>query len=232
MSIEPVQNQAPGSRAASTLDDAQLADESPLRRVGIVPYTEDSGIMVLGVPIHPQGSTIFVKDSLESALAKQQIALDRLASFPDAQIQHCLLRHCLDAVKVQWLLRTSPCLAHPDVIQHGDSQIRGTLSRILGQPLNDSQWLQATMSLRDGGLGIRTPSLVAGPARISCVLNWCERADMALTYKSGSPSNIVDNNQLLALLTSQIGTAVEPLGKWSTERQISPFTGDSCQQSW
>ena len=106
-----------------------------MRLASLTPYSRESGVKVLGIPIHGKASTQFVRDFLEEQLAKQQKALDRLAALPDAQAQHAVHRYCLDACKLQWFLRTAPCLLHPDLLRQGDNAIRSTLSRIIGSPL-------------------------------------------------------------------------------------------------
>src|SRR6218665_327234 len=65
------------------------------------------------------------------------------------------LRHCsLGASRLSYLLRCSPCFDHPALgTLYG--LMRSGLEAIVNCFLNDHQWLQAMLPIRDGGLGIR-----------------------------------------------------------------------------
>ena len=77
----------PGIASASQWPE-HIPLDSPLRLASLTPYSRESGVKVLGIPIHGKASTQFVRDCLEEQLAKQQKALDRLGALPDAQVQH------------------------------------------------------------------------------------------------------------------------------------------------
>lgn len=67
--------------------------------------------------------------TLSTVITKKE-ALSKLGDMSDAQVQHALLRHCLDGCKLQWLLRTSPALLHGEELRSADDDLRNTLSRI------------------------------------------------------------------------------------------------------
>ena len=74
-----------------------------------------------------------------------------------------LLRSCFGAPKLTYLLRSAPCWGHP-FLEKIDIQMRHGLERILNIELNDTQWLQATLPIRDGGLGVRRVTMLASSA--------------------------------------------------------------------
>src|SRR6218665_2792275 len=64
-----------------------------------------------------------------------------------------LLRASFGAAKLTFLLKTATCYAHP-ALGRMDDEIRRGLENILNISLNDIQWIQATLPIRDGGLGL------------------------------------------------------------------------------
>src|SRR6218665_3478272 len=81
-----------------------------------------------------------------------------------AQAALILLQASFGAAKLTFLLRTAPCYAHPALERMDDKICRG-LENILNINLNDIQWLQATLPIRDGGLGVRRVSMLATSSR-------------------------------------------------------------------
>ena len=71
-----------------------------------------------------------------------------------------LLRASFGASRVQHLLRSSPSADHHALKTFDDIQ-RCTLNTIINSDLTDTQWLQATLPVKDGGLGVRRVSSIA-----------------------------------------------------------------------
>jgi len=63
-----------------------------------------------------------------------------------------LLRSFFSAPKVLHLLRCAPSVSH-SALQTFDSLLKDSVQRITNSNLSDIQWLQASLSLKDGGLG-------------------------------------------------------------------------------
>ena len=61
------------------------------------------------------------------------------------------------------LLRCSPSVSHPALLDF-DRLLRLAVERITNSSLTDTQWLQASLPIKDGGLGVRRVSSVALPA--------------------------------------------------------------------
>ena len=74
-----------------------------------------------------------------------------------------LLRSSFSARKVLHLLRCAPSVSHA-ALQTFDSLLRDCVQCITNSKLSDIQWLQASLPVRDGGLGVRRVSSLAIPA--------------------------------------------------------------------
>ena len=62
--------------------------------------------------------------------------------------------------KLQYILRTSPCSNNPRLSIFDDT-LRQGLSTILNVSLSDDQWLQASLPVQKGSLGIRSAGMLA-----------------------------------------------------------------------
>ena len=112
------------------------------------------------------GAPLFIGPSLDEAWLKRcedlRRATERLKSI-DAQDALILLRVSFSAPRVQHLLRCSPSADHP-ALQSFDDLLRSAVCNITNCDLTDMQWLQASLPIKDGGLGIRRVSTLALPA--------------------------------------------------------------------
>ena len=76
----------------------------------------------------------------------------------------CLLRYSFAIPKILYILRTAPCFTSPHLEAY-DSELRSTLSEVLNIDLeDDSSWLQASLPVEYGGVGIRRPGHPAAPS--------------------------------------------------------------------
>ena len=62
-----------------------------------------------------------------------------------------------------YFIRSSPCLGHP-ILARFDTLARSTLSVVLNVDFSDGQWLQASLTVNSGGLGVRSVPLLAPSA--------------------------------------------------------------------
>lgn len=77
-----------------------------------------------------------------------------------------LLRASFSAPKLQHTLRSAPCTDHP-LLNEFDQSLRSALIKVCNIALSDDQWLQASLPVRCGGLGIRRVSSLASSAFIA-----------------------------------------------------------------
>ena len=123
-----------------------------------------NGVDLLGSPIF--GSDVFfedfVKSKVESILAMQSHPVD----IDDPQVALHLLQSCLSLCKLNYLLRTVPPNAVAESCKLFDIGLRNSLETIIHSSLNDTSWLQATLPISLGGLGLRLASTSAPAAYI------------------------------------------------------------------
>jgi len=74
-----------------------------------------------------------------------------------------LLRSSFSTPKVLHLLRCSPSVAHSSLARF-DSLLTSAIQGITNSDLSGIQWLQASLPVKDGGLGVRRVSSLALPA--------------------------------------------------------------------
>jgi len=115
--------------------------------------------ILLGAPLFP-GSVL---DRLWSERCTDlSRAVDRL-SLIGSQDALILLRASFSAPRVQHLLRCSPSVDNA-ALSTFDDLLRSALNRISNSNLSDTQWLQATLPIKEGGLGVRRVASLALPA--------------------------------------------------------------------
>lgn len=198
------------------------------------------------------GAPLFKGDALNEVLIGHcdslKSAVEDLACL-QSQAALMLLRSCFGAPKLMYILRTAQCWGH-SLLEEFDNQMRAGLEMILNIRLSDIQWKQATLPIRDGGLGFRRVSMLASSAYIasaastrslvSAVLDTVEWSDVHLDeiLESRSSTKPTGDEQLL---TSQKVwdrplIAIERAAVWSSNNDplnqarlgavSSPHSGD------
>jgi len=100
-----------------------------------------------------------------------------------------------------------------------DNKLRGLISRILNVDMNDSQWIQATLPVRCGGLGIRRSTQVAPSAFLASVAGVMDTV-----------ASILPRHQTLP-----VDKAIDAaLGRWKTLGGVTPPSGVDArsQKCW
>ena len=101
----------------------------------------------------------FFKTRIDTVLEAQ----DRLTDLDNPQVELHLLRSCLSLCKLNHLLRTVPPGVADSQLARFDRGLRHALGSIIHSSVSDTAWLQATLPVRLGGLGLRQ-ALVSSPA--------------------------------------------------------------------
>jgi hypothetical protein len=135
-------------------------------------------------------------DDLERAAGRL-----RLLTAHDALI---LLRASFSAPKMLHTLRASPCSSHP-ALEKFDSILRNCISHICNTDLSDLQWIQASLPVRNGGLGIRRVSSLAPSAFLASAAGTRHLQDKILPRLQASPDSAV--NQVLAVWSVRFSPA-------------------------
>ena len=74
-----------------------------------------------------------------------------------------LLRNSISVPKLLYTLRTSECCDNLQ-LQKFDKMQRKCITDVININMNDNQWTQATLPVKDGGLGIRSVTVLAPSA--------------------------------------------------------------------
>ena len=115
-------------------------NEPSLSQVRVV-----EGASVLGVPLGNHTSVDAAIDKVEQSF---ELSLNKLCSLGQPQVATSILRSCLGAAKVTYLLRTLKWTYALRLSLSCSSSIKTTLATIIGVPLSDAQWLLASLPCR------------------------------------------------------------------------------------
>lgn len=135
--------------------NAGIIDDQQLRRDYEIPdelQVTTSGMITLGCPL---GSELFVAKEL-SKIAAEAVAFNKaVLRVAKPQVALLLARMCSGATKVSHILRCLPPSCTTELCHAVDDSTRNTLLHIMGvDGLSDLQWIQATLPLSQGGLGL------------------------------------------------------------------------------
>ena len=79
-------------------------------------------------------------------------------SFLDRHPAYFLLKNCFSMPKLMYLLRSSPTFQHPDLLADFDDCFKSCATVICNVSFDDIGWIQATLLIRLGGIGLRRAS--------------------------------------------------------------------------
>ena len=122
-------------------------------------------------PVEVLGTCIGADDDVvahfNACAAKVQVLRDHLEDIGDPATELTLGRSCADVAKVSHLLRTSGRVLGASVVAMFDDHQHGFVSRILGGDLSEAALRQAEVSVRAGGLGMRSARDTAAVAFVA-----------------------------------------------------------------
>ena len=155
-----------------------MADED---QVKLVPHSE---IQMLGVPL---GNDSFVSGFVEKKLLGRLLdTVNRLVEFEDTQAATYLLRVSFSIVRAVHFMRTTPMEQWREQASKFDGMIRAAIEKILGFPMDDPTFAQASLTPRLGGLGLRK---VVEHADLAYHASWHEAQKVA-KEKWTPPANL------------------------------------------
>ena len=173
-----------------------------------LPTGED--LSLLGSPLLPEG----IVSALKEKTATIRLLTGRLE---ELQAHHALflLKNCLSASKVMYVILSSPAWKHRDKLQELDDVIRSSLSIITNTAMNDTTWKQATLPVSRGGLGIPRTEERSLPAYLASVFS-----------VAGLISTIVPDADPVAI-------TIDPIQQWSlVTGRPAPLTNLNVQKQW
>jgi len=141
-------------------------------------------LTLLDSPVQP-GPAVDV--ALEAKCADLTRAVSRL-SLLHAHDALVILRNSLSVPKLLYTLRTAKCSGRP-ALQKFDDILREGLSVILNINLSDDQWIQASLPVRNGGLGIRSATMLAPSAFLASAAGTSALQDSIISLTGSASSD-------------------------------------------
>ena len=161
--------------------------------------------------------------ALEAKCDEVQILICRL-KYLTAHHSLIIIKHCINVSKIMHILRTNKCHDN-DKLETFDIIIRAGLETILNVELSTHQWNQASLPVREGGLGVRTAVSLATSAFLASAMS------------SGRFPELVQviQEQILPSVANTTDTAVvASLDRWTATTSQQPISDDlnHKQRSW
>ena len=121
-----------------------------------------SSLTLLGSPLDATG----IQAATESAADTVSTLCNRILAL-DTHTAVFFLSHHVSAPRLQYLLRSSPMYKNGKGLQEIDNMVRTALTDVCNVKMEDGTWIQATLPLRHGGLGVRSVENLALPCHIA-----------------------------------------------------------------
>jgi hypothetical protein len=125
-----------------------------------VRIVDDDGIELLGAAV---GSTSFTQKLLRKKLTDVKELHQKILELDDAQTELLLIRACASTCKILHFLRCCDFRKTVVVAQEFEDLMHETLEEVCKTPVSESSFIQASLPVRLGGLGL-TPASQIAPA--------------------------------------------------------------------
>ena len=111
-------------------------------------------LRVLGVPVVALGHEGALRSHLATLAEGMADQLQLVASLPDKQVAHAILRSCLGPIKASYLLRTLVHEHTGGLVSILEKAQRSSWSAVLGGHVTKEAWIQSTLPISRRGLRI------------------------------------------------------------------------------
>ena len=115
------------------------------------------------------GSPVLLDKGVDEALASKRGELERLVErlqYMPAHDSLFLLRNLVTSSRLLYTLRTTPCMGRAELVSY-DELVRSALTKTLNTDITNMGWLQASLPVRWGGLGVRSAVMLAPSAYLA-----------------------------------------------------------------
>ena len=202
------------SKSELICDDQSVSEAMLLEAPGLHLLSRDVAD-ILGSPI---GNIDHVSDVIQEKSQQLRLLGDRLRLLHshDAIL---LLRHSFSIPKILYILRTAPCFLSSQIVAY-DDLLRSILGDITNVHLKDDKaWLQASLPIGVGGIGIRRAAQLAPSAFLA---------------SAAGCSDLVRQILPLQLRDVPDPTVEQALGIWKQDLEDLPPCGTSAcrQKAW
>ena len=152
-----------------------------------MPFNQSGAFSLLGAPIGDAG---FCNEFTAAEWVNKALPLlEELAVLDDAQTTLLLLRQCASYCRMVYSTRVTPPRGLAPALQSFDTAVHGCLEAGCSGPLTPEAWMQASLSTRSGGLGLRSVARhgVAGYAASLLATAPCAKTSMATMMQTRAP---------------------------------------------
>ncbi|XP_074039515.1 uncharacterized protein [Leptinotarsa decemlineata] len=156
--------------------DPNIIDQFNLIAPGIR-VIEKPNWFLLGVPLSDDALKFCLQEKLQSL----RVMSGRLSILPTHVAFH-LLKNSLAIPKLSYILRCSPTWHDEQGLQNVDDELRRMLELITNNRIEDETWLQASLPVSRGGLGIRSATSLALPSFLSSFCSVSDLIEIILQY--------------------------------------------------
>ena len=129
-----------------------------------VSFVKKEDVILLGSPL----TTTAIRPQFQHKLSIFKAMTEKL-SLLDRHPAYFLLKNCFSMPKLMYLLRSSPTFQHPDLLADFDDCLKSCATDICNVSFDDIGWIQATLPIRMGGIGLRRASDLALPAYLASI---------------------------------------------------------------
>ena len=123
-----------------------------------VSFDKKEDVILLGSPV----TSTAIRPQFQHKLSILKAMTEEL-SFLDRHPAFLLLKNCFSMPKLMYLLRGSPTFQHPDLLADFDDCLKSCASDICNVSFDDIGWIQATITIRLGSIGLHRASDLALP---------------------------------------------------------------------
>ena len=120
------------------------------------------------IPFGPPLTSTAIRPQFQHKLSTFKAMTEKL-SLLDRHPAYFLLKNCFSIPILMYLLRNSPTFQHPDIFADFDDCLKSCASDICNVSFDDIGWIQATLPIRLGGIGLRRASDLALPAYLASI---------------------------------------------------------------
>ena len=179
---------------------------------------------LLGAPITEEA----LRPALEEKIEAITLLVERLPSL-QSHTALFLLKNCLAIPKLVYTLRSSPAWQASDLLDKFDRTMRLGLEKIINVTLDDNAWLQASLPVSRGGIGIRSAQSLSIPAFLASTACTAELCDRLLS--KFRPIDDPVRAQAVHSWCLTTGLAEEPVSRFQKSWDIPVLDAQSSQVS-
>jgi len=185
-----------------------------------LPETSQSLVIFLGAPLSA-GQHL---NTILQGKKEELLLLTRRLELMPSHDSLFLLRNVLAAPRLMYILRTSPCTDSPELPLY-DSVLRNSLSATLNVDIDDNRWLQASLPVRWGGLGVRSVVLLAPSAYLASAASTMELTSTLLPIRL---RDIEDSGVASAMSAWRMATTSRTATPSITSQPTTPVASAAC----